>query len=50
MGPADGEVYVMCGECGARLWSCDSRIGEKYLESRCPYKRDGKCSPTKEDE
>lgn len=45
MGPADGEVFVMCDECGARLRSEDSRTGERYRGVKCPYNRDenGEC-------
>ena len=41
-GPAPGEVWVMCQNCGARLHSADSVLGEQYRGVRCPYKRDEK--------
>lgn len=42
MGPEDGEVWVMCYSCGARLHSSDSVLGEKYRGTRCPYEKDEK--------
>lgn len=42
MGPAPGEVYIMCRNCGARLGSDDSRLGEQWRDIPCPYKRDEK--------
>ena len=38
---ASGEVYVMCNECGARLWSDDALPSETHDRDRsCPYKHD----------
>ena len=41
-----GEVYVMCNECGARLWS-DYQLEketENYRGIKCPYKTlDNQC-------
>jgi ribosomal protein L37E len=35
-----GEAYMMCNECGSRLWSFD---GNKDSCVKCPYKEDNKC-------
>ena len=41
-----GEAYVVCVECGARLWSED---GDKDIESLCPYRTsDGSCRTNSE--
>jgi len=37
-----GEAYMMCSECGARLYSFD---GYEDTSRHCPYKRNGKCEP-----
>lgn len=37
------ETYVMCNECGAKLYSTMGSVS--YLGKNCPFKRDehGKC-------
>jgi len=35
-----GEAYLMCNDCGARLWSFD---GNKDADRNCPYKVNNKC-------
>ena len=35
-----GEAYLMCNECGSRLWSFD---GKKDTDRSCPYKVNNKC-------
>ena len=35
-----GEVYVICSECGARVWSRDAHPNETQdVSIPCPYKR-----------
>lgn len=46
-----GEVYMMCSECGARLYSIDATPGMKHdIVRGCPYKSSfsGKCEPKDE--
>lgn len=44
---ATGEVYVMCNECGGKLWSVDAMPGERHDRDRkCPFRnRFGDCEP-----
>ena len=36
-----GEAYVICGECGARLWSADANPNDpKDIIINCPYSHD----------
>lgn len=37
---ACGEAYMMCEDCGARLWSFD---GDLDQSRKCPYWTQGKC-------
>lgn len=37
-----GEAWMMCNECGGKLWSFD---GERDADRSCPYKRNGRCDP-----
>jgi hypothetical protein len=38
---ASGEAYMMCNECGAKLWSFD---GNRDADRTCPYKHvEGMC-------
>ncbi len=38
-----GEAWMMCKECGAKLYSFDGDVDGSRM---CPYKsRDGKCEP-----
>lgn len=37
-----GECWMMCSECGSKLWSFD---GVADASRPCPYKRGGKCDP-----
>jgi len=37
-----GEAYMMCRECGSRLWSFD---GNEDSDRDCPYKKNGECDP-----
>ena len=39
---ASGEAYMMCDECGAKLYSFD---GKEDSSRPCPYKRHGQCDP-----
>lgn len=35
-----GEAYMMCNQCGAKLYSFD---GDTDASRNCPYMRYGKC-------
>ena len=37
---AIGEAWMMCDECGAKLYSFDGNLD---ASRSCPYKRNGKC-------
>jgi hypothetical protein len=41
-----GEAYVMCNQCGARLWSTE---GYEDFGITCPYPKGpkGECQPTR---
>lgn len=45
MPPALGETYVMCEDCGARLYSEDNAGYAGFRAVKCRYKRDenGQC-------
>ena len=47
-GPSPGEIWVMCENCGARLWSEDGYTSVRGIP--CPYKRDqkGRCRTREE--
>ena len=40
MPPTEGETYVMCNDCGARLYSTDDKGHGPYHGVKCPYKKD----------
>lgn len=39
---AMGEAWMMCSDCGAKLYSFD---GQTDASRKCPYMKHGKCEP-----
>ena len=39
---ATGEAWMMCSDCGGKLYSFD---GERDADRHCPYQRNGRCEP-----
>lgn len=37
-----GEAWMICNECGAKLWSRD---GDRDADTKCPYKKGVNCEP-----